>query len=264
MKRKKKQKTKNKKASSSESDPSESELDFSSESESEENLEEPRRKQPTRTAKKMESRKKKQILEDSTSESETESNYEMQSKKRKQIVEDSFSEEQIQSYDVKKKAGVPSTEGHYNSTETNPAPKATAALMMMAHIASYVPKEFSMPSFSLGFTDSSQEETLTQEGQPGSQKGKSSETPILIEQLEELVEKIANSGVKAAVDFAEGKSPLIEKQPSGQIFENFETPARSKEMLGDMREKCYLWATRVKTYADGTTNEYNPVCTLNA
>ncbi|KAL4288025.1 hypothetical protein AHAS_Ahas19G0244900 [Arachis hypogaea] len=35
-------------------------------------------------------------------------------------------------------------------------------------------------------------------------------------------------------------------------------------MSGDMKEKCYLWATRVKTYADGSTNEYDPMCTLNA
>ncbi|RYQ84745.1 hypothetical protein Ahy_B10g104225 [Arachis hypogaea] len=148
-------------------------------------------------------------------------------------------------------------------SKVNLAPEATAALMMMANTASYVPKEFLMPSFSLDFTYSSQEEILTQEGQPGSQKGKSPKTPILIEQLEELVEKIANNGVKAAMNFAESKSPLIEKQPSGQIFENFETPATSKEMSGDMREKCYLWATCVKTYADGSTNEYDPVCTLN-
>ncbi|QHO37848.1 uncharacterized protein DS421_4g115160 [Arachis hypogaea] len=47
----------------------------------------------------MESRKRKQILEDSTSESESESNDETQSKKRKHIIEDSSSEEQIQSYD---------------------------------------------------------------------------------------------------------------------------------------------------------------------
>ncbi|KAL4345621.1 hypothetical protein AHAS_Ahas11G0296700 [Arachis hypogaea] len=31
-----------------------------------------------------------------------------------------------------------------------------------------------------------------------------------------------------------------------------------------MKEKCYVWATRVKTYGDGNTNEYDPVCTLKA
>ncbi|RYR64534.1 hypothetical protein Ahy_A03g010625 [Arachis hypogaea] len=31
-----------------------------------------------------------------------------------------------------------------------------------------------------------------------------------------------------------------------------------------MQEKCYLWATYVKTYKDGGTNEYEPVCFLNA
>ncbi|KAL4300879.1 hypothetical protein AHAS_Ahas17G0245000 [Arachis hypogaea] len=31
-----------------------------------------------------------------------------------------------------------------------------------------------------------------------------------------------------------------------------------------MKEKCYLWATHVKIYEDGGTNEYEPVCILNA
>ncbi|KAL4305924.1 hypothetical protein AHAS_Ahas16G0126900 [Arachis hypogaea] len=31
-----------------------------------------------------------------------------------------------------------------------------------------------------------------------------------------------------------------------------------------MKEKCYVWATRVKTYGDGRTNEYDPMCTLKA
>ncbi|RYQ96744.1 hypothetical protein Ahy_B08g092613 [Arachis hypogaea] len=33
---------------------------------------------------------------------------------------------------------------------------------------------------------------------------------------------------------------------------------------GDMKEKCYIWVTRVKTYADGKTNEFDNVCTLIA
>ncbi|RYR49994.1 hypothetical protein Ahy_A07g036537 [Arachis hypogaea] len=35
-------------------------------------------------------------------------------------------------------------------------------------------------------------------------------------------------------------------------------------MLAEMKEKCYIWATRVKTYGDGRINEYDAVCTLNA
>ncbi|KAL4288071.1 hypothetical protein AHAS_Ahas19G0249500 [Arachis hypogaea] len=31
-----------------------------------------------------------------------------------------------------------------------------------------------------------------------------------------------------------------------------------------MKEKCYLWATRVKTYADDSTNEFDNLCTLIA
>ncbi|RYR67381.1 hypothetical protein Ahy_A03g013719 [Arachis hypogaea] len=47
-------------------------------------------------------------------------------------------------------------------SKVNPSPEATAAaLKMMACTASYVPKELPMPSFSLGFTDLSQEEALS-------------------------------------------------------------------------------------------------------
>ncbi|RYR08917.1 hypothetical protein Ahy_B05g076797 [Arachis hypogaea] len=74
-KEKKEEKKKKKKPSSlSKSDPSETEVDFSFESESQEDSKEPRRKQPKRTAKKIESRKRKQILEDSNSQSKSESN----------------------------------------------------------------------------------------------------------------------------------------------------------------------------------------------
>ncbi|RYR02166.1 hypothetical protein Ahy_B06g080992 [Arachis hypogaea] len=35
-------------------------------------------------------------------------------------------------------------------------------------------------------------------------------------------------------------------------------------MTAKMKEKCYIWATRMKTYADRNTNEYDNVCTLIA
>ncbi|QHO19323.1 uncharacterized protein DS421_11g327870 [Arachis hypogaea] len=80
-------------------------------------------------------------------------------------------------------------------SKINPAPKDAAALMMMARTASYVPKQGPMPSFSLDLTDSSQEEAATQEGtatQDG-EKAKTPETPKLLEQLGDLVEKIASA-----------------------------------------------------------------------
>ncbi|RYR47855.1 hypothetical protein Ahy_A07g033830 [Arachis hypogaea] len=316
----------------------------------------------------MESRKRKQILEDSSSESKSESNDETQSKKIKHIIEDSSSKEEIHSYDgieigtetieeflrqsKKKKTneeaatqGIPdvilATETdplfqgqtdqssvnkpsdcmlsreeksvsdpsqqqmivfqppsqslnivsiqvclpssqttsaspvpplepsppqqrvRYMSTRSNPTPETTAAaLLMMARIASYVPREFLLPSFSLGLTDSSQEETQTQEGegQPEPQVEKSPETTILIEELDVLVEKITKSGEKIALDFVEGKSPPIEKQTVGQIFDKFETPARRNLMSAEMKEKCYLWATPIRTYGDKSTDEYDPLC----
>ncbi|KAL4293588.1 hypothetical protein AHAS_Ahas18G0143100 [Arachis hypogaea] len=142
----------------------------------------------------MVSRKRKQILEVSTLESESESDDETQSKKRKHIVENLSSEEQTESYDVtdvrteeieeffreskKKKTnekvaqGTPQPQQPAESTPTlplapskiNPPPEATAALIMIANTASYVLKQFPVPSFSPGFTYSSQEEMLTQEG----------------------------------------------------------------------------------------------------
>ncbi|QHN82143.1 uncharacterized protein DS421_20g693130 [Arachis hypogaea] len=93
----------------------------------------------------------------------------------------------------------------------NPALEDVAALMMMARTASYVPKTDPMPSFSLGFIDSSQEETTTQEGvsTQDEHRAKTPETPKLLEQLEDL-------------------------------------------------------AIRVKTYADGLTDEFDNVCRLQA
>ncbi|RYR07506.1 hypothetical protein Ahy_B05g074868 [Arachis hypogaea] len=117
------------------------------------------------------------------------------------------------------------------------------------------------PSFSLGFTDSSQEEAATQEGaatQDG-ERAKTPEIPKLLEQLGDLVEKIASGGVST-----KGKSPQIRKESGRESFEKFETPARTNEDTTDMKEKCYIWATRVKTYGNGLTNEYDTVCTLKA
>ncbi|RYR26525.1 hypothetical protein Ahy_B02g060774 [Arachis hypogaea] len=146
-------------------------------------------------------------------------------------------------------------------SKINPAPEDAAALMMMAQTASYIPKEGLMPSFSFGLTDSSQEEAATQEGAAMQEveRAKTHETPKLIERLGELVEKITGSGVKT-----KGKTPQIQKQSGKESFEKFETPTRTNEMMAEMKEKCYIWATRVKTYADGATNEYDAVCTLIA
>ncbi|QHO13084.1 uncharacterized protein DS421_15g512520 [Arachis hypogaea] len=124
-------------------------------------------------------------------------------------------------------------------SKINPAPEDAAALMMMARTASYVPKTDPMPSFSLGLTDSSQEETATQEGASTQDGGraKTPEIPKLLEQLGDL-------------------------ESGAESFEKFETPARTNENSSDMKEKCYLWAIRVKTYANGLTNEFDNVCRL--
>ncbi|QHN81325.1 uncharacterized protein DS421_20g685840 [Arachis hypogaea] len=117
-------------------------------------------------------------------------------------------------------------------SKINPALEDAVVLMMMARTASYVPKTDPMPSFSLGLTDSSQEEAATQEG-ASTQDGEKAKTPETLKLLEQL----------------------------GDLFE---TPTRTNQHTSDMKEKCYLWAIRVKKYADRLTNEFDTVCTLQA
>ncbi|RYQ91696.1 hypothetical protein Ahy_B09g097690 [Arachis hypogaea] len=133
--------------------------------------------------------------------------------------------------------------------------------MMMARTTSYVPKTDPMPSFSLGFTDSSQEETTTQEGASTQyeHRAKTQETPKLLEQLEDLVHKIVSGEVTK-----KEKSPQIPKESGAESFEKFETPVRPNLNTTDMKQKCYHWAIRVKTYADGLTDEFDNVCRLQA
>ncbi|RYR72803.1 hypothetical protein Ahy_A02g007011 [Arachis hypogaea] len=136
-----------------------------------------------------------------------------------------------------------------------------ATLMMMAQTASYVLRTDPLPSFSLALIDSSQEETATQEGASTqeAERAKSSETENLIEELENLIQKIASSTAKE-----ESKSPQIQRETGGESSGKFETPAEKNQNTNDMKEKCYIWGTRVKTYADGNTNEYDNMCTLIA
>ncbi|RYQ82394.1 hypothetical protein Ahy_B10g100985 [Arachis hypogaea] len=96
-------------------------------------------------------------------------------------------------------------------SKINPAPEDAAALMMMVRTVSYIPKTDPMPSFSLGLTDSSQEEAATQEG-ASTQDGERAKTPEIPKLLEQL---------------------------------------------GDL-------AIQVKTYANELTNEFDTVCTLQA
>ncbi|RYR62854.1 hypothetical protein Ahy_A04g020606 [Arachis hypogaea] len=136
--------------------------------------------------------------------------------------------------------------------------------MMVAKAASFVKHDFPAPSFSLGFSESSQEDTLTQEGPPAAKKGKTQESLILIEELEELVEQVVNTGLAVALNFAEDKNPPRQKlQPAERFVDKFETPARRSEVSGDLIEKCFLWATNIKTYDDKRSNEYDVIYILN-
>ncbi|RYR78963.1 hypothetical protein Ahy_A01g003827 [Arachis hypogaea] len=146
-------------------------------------------------------------------------------------------------------------------SKINPTPEDTAAMMMMARTASYVPKKDPLPSFSLAFTDSSQEETITQEEASTQDEHveKTPETPTLLEQLENLVHKIASGGVTK-----EEKSPQIPKESGAESFEKFETPVRPDLDTTDMKQKCYHWAIRVKSYSNERIDEFDDIGRLQA
>ncbi|RYQ99598.1 hypothetical protein Ahy_B07g087538 [Arachis hypogaea] len=139
-------------------------------------------------------------------------------------------------------------------TKIHPDAEDAAALLMMARTASYVPKtDPGVPSFSLGLTDSSQEGASTQE----TEREKSPEAANLIEQLDSLVQRIASSAAKG-----KNTSPQIQRETGGESSAKFETPGGMNQIPDDMKQKCYIWGTRLKEDADGNTNEYEEMCTL--
>ncbi|RYQ99629.1 hypothetical protein Ahy_B07g087589 [Arachis hypogaea] len=139
-------------------------------------------------------------------------------------------------------------------TKIHPDAEDAAALLMMARTASYVPKtDPGVPSFSLGLTDSSQEGASTQE----TERKKSPEAANLIEQLDSLVQRIASSAAKG-----KNTSPQIQRETGGESSAKFETPGGMNQIPDDMKQKCYIWGTRLKEDADGNTNEYEEMCTL--
>ncbi|RYR60695.1 hypothetical protein Ahy_A04g017751 [Arachis hypogaea] len=127
-------------------------------------------------------------------------------------------------------------------------------LLMMAQTATYVPKtDPGMPSFSLELTDSSQEGASTQE----TEREKSPETASMLEQLDSLVQKLASSAAKE-----KDESPQIQRETRGESSAKFENPGGINRIPDDMKQKCYIWGTRLKEDADGNTDEYEEICTL--
>nr|XP_029144906.1 uncharacterized protein LOC112709606 [Arachis hypogaea] len=139
-------------------------------------------------------------------------------------------------------------------TKIHPDAEEAAALLMMARTASYVPKtDLPMPSFSLGLTDSSQEGASTQE----TEREKSPEAATMLEQLDSLVQKLASSASKG-----KDESPQIRRETGGESSAKFETSGGTNQIPDDMKEKCYIWGTRLKEDAKGDTNEFEEICTL--
>ncbi|RYR73648.1 hypothetical protein Ahy_A02g008088 [Arachis hypogaea] len=73
-----------------------------------------------------------------------------------------------------------------NLLSHHPPSPANVGLMMVANTTSFLKHDIPARSFSLGFSESSEEDTLTHEVKPTVEKKKSQESPILVEELEEL------------------------------------------------------------------------------
>ncbi|XP_020967674.1 uncharacterized protein LOC110266936 [Arachis ipaensis] len=78
----------------------------------------------------------------------------------------------------------------------------------------------------LGLTYSSQEGALTQE----TERAKSPESANLIEQLDDLVQKIASSAAKG-----KNKSPQIQRETGGESSAKFQTPGGLYQITDDMK-----------------------------
>ncbi|KAL4306199.1 hypothetical protein AHAS_Ahas16G0154400 [Arachis hypogaea] len=133
-------------------------------------------------------------------------------------------------------------------------------IMMVANAA--LKNDLSAPSFSLGFSQSSEEATLTQEGEPPANMKKSQDNLILVEELEELEElvEVINTRVAATLNYAKQKSPSPEKvQPTLSFLNKFKTPMRQKEITNDLKKKEFHWVTNIKTYDDGSSNEWEAI-----
>ncbi|RYR68248.1 hypothetical protein Ahy_A03g014727 [Arachis hypogaea] len=123
------------------------------------------------------------------------------------------------------------------TTKIYPAAEDAAALLMMARTTPYAPRTDQMPSFSLDLTDSSQEEASTQEGASTqeAERAKSPEAANLLEQLDNLVQKIARNAAKE-----ESKSPQIQRETGGESSGRLYLPCASsstRQMIKGFKNK---------------------------
>ncbi|KAL4381149.1 hypothetical protein AHAS_Ahas04G0104600 [Arachis hypogaea] len=85
---------------------------------------------------------------------------------------------------------------------------------------------------------------------------------ISSDELDEWLRK--NVDKSAAEGAAKGKdeSPQIQRETGGESSAKLETPGGINQIPDDMKQKCYIWGTRLKEDAKGDTDEYEEICTL--
>ncbi|RYR29649.1 hypothetical protein Ahy_B01g054103 [Arachis hypogaea] len=255
---------------------SESESESSDESEKSSPAEKKKKKKKTKTTpKKTQPKKKKIVVEDSSPEehqyfdSET---YEISSEELDELlrgnVEKSAAEGENQ-------ADLRSTEGRYVSSETIPAvnlgsddPSSQGrteqssvnqpleSMLSPADSNMMVVRE-QTPSDALAIVP-------IQVFVPASQTTTVSELQETPETDFEPTPPLQIEGTTETAAKEKSKSPQIQRETGGESSGKFETPEGINQITDDMKEKCYIWGTRLKTYADGSTDEYDHICTLMA
>ncbi|RYR49580.1 hypothetical protein Ahy_A07g036097 [Arachis hypogaea] len=267
---------------------SESESEPSDESEESSPAEKEKKKKKTKiTPKKTQQKKKKVVVEDSPPEEDQYFDSE-----RYKISSDELDEWLRKNIDKstterENQADLRSTEGRYVSSETLPAVnlgsddpssqgrteqssvnQPSQSMLILTDSNMMVVRE-QTPSEALAlvpiqvFVPASQTTTETDfEPTPMLRiEGTTETTPEPPKQLQETTPTLPLTPTKIA---AKGKneSPQIQRETGGESSAKFETHGGINQIPDDMKQKCYIWGTRLKEDADGNTNEYEEMCTL--
>nr|XP_025607988.1 G-box-binding factor 3-like [Arachis hypogaea] len=127
-----------------------------------------------------------------------------------------------------------------------PAQAMNDGILMVTNAA--LKYDFPAPSFILGFTQSSDEATLTEEGESLAGMEKSQDNLILVEELKKLVE-VMNTEVVAALNYAKEKSPPPKKvHPTLSVFVKFETPVMLKKITDNLKD---FMVSKMRVFAGG-------------
>ncbi|QHO46362.1 uncharacterized protein DS421_6g186730 [Arachis hypogaea] len=235
---------------------SESEFEPSDESEESSPAEKEKKKKKQNNTKKTQQKKKKVVVEDSPPEEDQYfdgERYEISSDELDELLRKNVDKSAAEG---ENQADLRSTEGHYVSSETLPA----------VNLGSDDPSSqgrteqssVNQPSQSMLIpTDSNMmvvREQTPSEALAVHQAAEDAAALLMMARTATYVPK-TDPGMPS---FSLGLTDSSQEGASTQETER----EKSQETANDMKQKCYIWGTRLKEDADGNTNEYEEMCTL--